>query len=485
MSYREKMPDGTTRVTGATGGATGATGAQGPQGNPGTNGATPTLRGTSTTSTAIATGAKTFAISPSMTVAFPVGAVVRAYSAANAANYMTGVVTASAVNSITMTVTEIGGTGTFTDWTLVISGFTGPQGVPGTSNNQWNKGLTYVTGSVVGWGGRMWRALNPVAANVCPGLNMSVWTPLHAVDQAAWYLSDPNFETDSLTVPHEYFWKTGTVTTAYTTTAGEFETGRQALKCTMAVASSQRFYDKEENLVRGGEILKIEIRARLTAASAGTTILGSAIFNLADDPAPFAGTPIDDSLGAQALTTAWAWYTFYVVAPNALPRARVNIVANAPTTAGNVLIDRYKVSRVDTNPCSGVDTFKSVSVASLPNTSFNQITGFARVGDDARCFTFASDQWTCRVPGWYDINASITFGGSSATATRRIVGIFKNGVEERRNDISTVSAAGPEVTHKSYLAAGDVIEMRGYQNSGAALLLSSTGHIMQMQRICS
>lgn len=99
------------------------------KGAAGTNGLTPVWRGDSVTSQLVAIASKVFTISPAMNVPFVVGSIVRAYSKANANNYMVGYVTAATTVSVTINVTEIGGSGTFTDWTLVPGAF---QGVPGS-----------------------------------------------------------------------------------------------------------------------------------------------------------------------------------------------------------------------------------------------------------------------------------------------------------------------------------------------------------------
>lgn len=138
MVYRERTPDGITRLTGSNSGGT-----PGTPGEDGVDGKTPDLRATSTSSVTIGTGSKTFALSPAMNVAFPVGAVVRAYGAVNT-NYMTGVVTASAVGSVTINVTETGGVGTLSSWTLVVSGFRGPTGPKGT---RWGTTSAWLVGA--------------------------------------------------------------------------------------------------------------------------------------------------------------------------------------------------------------------------------------------------------------------------------------------------------------------------------------------------
>lgn len=125
-------PEQTVDVTiprGDTGakGDKGDQGIQGIQGIQGVPGETPSLRGLSVTSQAIGTGSKTFAIAPSMNVAFPVGATVKAQGAA-AANYMVGVVTSATTTSVTINVTEVGGSGTFASWTLTLGAYRGADG---------------------------------------------------------------------------------------------------------------------------------------------------------------------------------------------------------------------------------------------------------------------------------------------------------------------------------------------------------------------
>lgn len=73
---------------------------------------------TSSTSTLIETGSKTFAIETGK--AFVEGQVVRAVSAANEANFMAGQITSASDGSITINVTDIGGSGTFSDWVISI-----------------------------------------------------------------------------------------------------------------------------------------------------------------------------------------------------------------------------------------------------------------------------------------------------------------------------------------------------------------------------
>lgn len=90
------------------------------------------LTGTSTSSVAIGTGSKTFATQTGKF--FDPGARVIVTSDANPANRsMFGVVTAYSAGSLTINVTATTGSGTFTDWTIRVSGERGAQGASGSS----------------------------------------------------------------------------------------------------------------------------------------------------------------------------------------------------------------------------------------------------------------------------------------------------------------------------------------------------------------
>lgn len=87
--------------------------------------------GTSTTSVLIGTGAKSF----TATVGKPWGAgqLLSLSSAANTANYMHGTVTSynSGTGALVMNILDVGGSGTFGDWGIAISGTQGPIGATG------------------------------------------------------------------------------------------------------------------------------------------------------------------------------------------------------------------------------------------------------------------------------------------------------------------------------------------------------------------
>ena len=97
------------------------------------------LTGTSTTSLAIAVASKGFTTQASKF--FTVGYWLLITSDADTTNYMHGQVTAYSGTSLTVNVTNIGGTGTFADWTISVSGTRGAIGLTGST------GLTGATGS--------------------------------------------------------------------------------------------------------------------------------------------------------------------------------------------------------------------------------------------------------------------------------------------------------------------------------------------------
>lgn len=116
------LPDGTSKsaksyATDAAGSATTAAGYAA------------ALTDTSTTSLAIGTGAKVFTVSAAK--AFAAGQFISAASAANNANYMHGQVTSYTGTTLTVNVTDTGGSGTKADWQISIAGSQGSTGPAG------------------------------------------------------------------------------------------------------------------------------------------------------------------------------------------------------------------------------------------------------------------------------------------------------------------------------------------------------------------
>jgi hypothetical protein len=93
-----------------------------------------TLTATSTTSVIIGTNSKTFTTQSGEQ--FVSGQFVTIASSANPANYMYGQVTSYSTTQLIVNITAIGGSGTFADWLISLSGLqgaTGNQGVIGPS----------------------------------------------------------------------------------------------------------------------------------------------------------------------------------------------------------------------------------------------------------------------------------------------------------------------------------------------------------------
>lgn len=100
-----------------------------PQGAAGTVGAAAVTTSTSTTSMTIGTGS--FVITTATALTLPVGQTVRIWNTGTPANYMVGQITAISGTSVTVSVTEIGGSGTLTAWTIAIGAFKGAVGSTG------------------------------------------------------------------------------------------------------------------------------------------------------------------------------------------------------------------------------------------------------------------------------------------------------------------------------------------------------------------
>jgi hypothetical protein len=122
VSAAQAAASATAAAASATSSATSATTAQG---------YVTGLSGTSTTSLLIATGAKTFTANTGKNWA--TGQFITATSNANSANYMHGTVTSYVSNTgvLITNILDIGGSGTFADWNITISGTIGPIGATG------------------------------------------------------------------------------------------------------------------------------------------------------------------------------------------------------------------------------------------------------------------------------------------------------------------------------------------------------------------
>lgn len=97
----------------------------------GATGEKPKMNSTSITSNVIGTGTKTFILATPMDLV--VGQVAKAYSLADPNNYVCGFIFSITPTEIVITVSEIGGTGTKTDWVIVSSAFRGEIGISTTN----------------------------------------------------------------------------------------------------------------------------------------------------------------------------------------------------------------------------------------------------------------------------------------------------------------------------------------------------------------
>lgn len=140
------------------------------------------LTGSSATSNTIATGTKVFATQASKNFN---GNNLRIYSAANSANFMDGLGTYDGVSALSVAVTSIGGSGTFTDWVITVNGVRGAQGANGAAGTL---PIAAATGTA-----------DAILANYTPDLTLSDGTMCIVVASGANTVTNPTFSPDGLT----------------------------------------------------------------------------------------------------------------------------------------------------------------------------------------------------------------------------------------------------------------------------------------------
>lgn len=122
------------------------------------------LIGTSISSVAIGTGAKSFTTQSSKF--FGEGTWLLITSNANEANYMHGRVTSYSGTALQVLVTNVGGTGTFTDWTIRVAGTQGATGATGATGSAGANGASVFQAAAGGTADAITATLSPTPANL-------------------------------------------------------------------------------------------------------------------------------------------------------------------------------------------------------------------------------------------------------------------------------------------------------------------------------
>jgi hypothetical protein len=107
---------------------------------------------------------------------------------------------------------------------------------------------------------------------------------------------------------------------------------------------------------------------------------------------------------------------------------------------------------------------------SIGNASFTGLTWASRTDTSSRGITLTDSGLQVDVPGIYSVTGNITFAGDSTGL--RHTQLWKNGsVVWQGSSVNLASAQLPRLPIAATLqfAAGDVINLAGYQNSGSSL----------------
>lgn len=249
----------------------------------------------------------------------------------------------------------------------------GPRGAKGDAGNAvdlsrpWSRTTTYAVNDVVGYAGRMWKAKTS-NLDKPPYFNTNAWAAVTGHDESEWFERDPNFFGTNLGEAVEIYWGEGTRTSALTKVSGEFESF-QALKMTLGSNSNSWIYAHEENVVRGGEKIRIRVRAKLLADAPGTRLRGLVSQNTPENmPAPFITGHVsaeDPGMFPQLLTTDWETYTFVITALPDKPRARSLVIVETGANSANVVVDYIRVDRLPDVIAPVVKTYVDSAVATV------------------------------------------------------------------------------------------------------------------------
>jgi len=214
--------------------------------------------------------------------------------------------------------------------------------------DQWIPTLTYVPGDVVSYAGALWKCLFESLGEP-PSLVTRSWLRLSGEVTETWAERDPYFNGDDVDAAWDYTIKTGIPVVSFTSVTGEFESGDKALKIQLGPSESQRLYAKEENIVQGGDVITVVVRARLLSTNLDARMSASLTQNDETDT-PVLGKPGSVETAAAgvalALTTSWETYVFEITSAETKPRAIMNLVCSTTVTGGaTFLIDSIRIFR--------------------------------------------------------------------------------------------------------------------------------------------
>lgn len=115
----------------------------------------------------------------------------------------------------------------------------------------------------------------------------------------------------------------------------------------------------------------------------------------------------------------------------------------------------------------------AVAAQSIPNAAYTQLAWASKVADREGAMNLATGQYTVPRAGFYLVSGSCLFAANAAGL--RYLAIFLNGGQRNTNFLAANSAGGCMATVVAglSLAAGTVVDLRAYQNSGAALSTTS------------
>lgn len=130
------------------------------------------------------------------------------------------------------------------------------------------------------------------------------------------------------------------------------------------------------------------------------------------------------------------------------------------------------------------DWFTSAALTAIPATTYVTVGSWTRVAGVAAPGYFTSISgagvFTIAVAGLYYMNFSAAF--AAGTDGRRLILIFLNGVEDRRQDITSAVTCTVGISHTRYLAVGNTIEFKMYCTGGATAM-ANPGHDCQFIRL--